>query len=547
MQKFKKKYIFIFIAIIMIINTLITGLVFNKNEQIKNSKELDKLIDSFIYNDDNNDKEISDMKYFMNKNPNLNRRNTAKYNLNLTKLRILDLNHYKNLDEAIDSFIKTQIELGLCEEWDITAWSYADISQMYIDFYTFDIAERCLNKALNYANKCEMDEFFYENCYTTLAMIYARTKRSDLAIEYCNKAVEHDSEDKIEYESMEQRRKIILAIVSLNNGKYDECNKYLNEIKEYISSYEKYPSRILWITQILFPYLEMEMKVSLFNNDYNKLKYYIDEIFNCSLKYNQINVALNLFTNISEIIDKENIVDFPIKIKRIISNNTLKLIKVYPDQHELKKVEISTHMYKLNETNISLLIQKYKMNDLYKIIATISVVVVVVIIVALVYMVKYNEKSSVIDELSKAHNRRYFNKVYKKIKKENIPFGILMYDIDYFKEINDSNGHEIGDKVIKEVSMCVMELLDSNSMLFRYGGDEFCIISRKKNLQEMILIGELIHVITNHMKCAGGKAVITLSIGGASSELGQEIMPLVDKNLYEAKRKGRNCIVVKNS
>ena len=62
----------------------------------------------------------------------------------------------------------------------------------------------------------------------------------------------------------------------------------------------------------------------------------------------------------------------------------------------------------------------------------------------------------------------------------------------------------------------------------------------------MISLAELIHIVTDHMKCADGKVEITLSIGGATTENSKDIMSLVDDNLYEAKRRGRNCTVVKN-
>ncbi len=327
--------------------------------------------------------------------------------------------------------------------------------------------------------------------------------------------------------------------------KYDECKENLNQIREYIHSYEIYPSRILWVSGILFPYLEMQAKVGLLTQDYDGLTHYMDEMFKYSLIYNQNSILLNFLTDITIMIDKENIVDLPVEIEKAISNYTLKLIRLYPEEYQLRNIQTGAHMFNSNETNITLLIQKYKVNDLYTIIITVSCIVVIIIII-LVFMVRYNERSSVIDEVSKAYNRRYFNKIYRKIQRENIPFGILMYDIDYFKQINDCNGHEVGDKVITEISEIIMELLDNNSTLFRYGGDEFCIISKKKNLKEMISLAELIHVVTDHMKCAEGKVEITLSIGGASSEKSNDIMELVDNNLYEAKRKGRNCAVVKN-
>ena len=156
------------------------------------------------------------------------------------------------------------------------------------------------------------------------------------------------------------------------------------------------------------------------------------------------------------------------------------------------------------------------------------------------------------DILTNIYNKRAINeRLSKELTKENIPVSIIMIDIDHFKEINDTYGHEIGDKVLVEfcdiVSSCIRK---DESFFGRFGGDEFIIILEKVPL-------EIVNKITNRIreKVESHTFIyddislkLTCSLGGyviddANLEI-KDFVKIADKNLYSAKNSGRNNIIL---
>ena len=145
------------------------------------------------------------------------------------------------------------------------------------------------------------------------------------------------------------------------------------------------------------------------------------------------------------------------------------------------------------------------------------------------------------DGLTGVYNRRYFDlmlpKFIKKAAEYNIKFSVLMLDIDHFKKFNDTYGHDVGDKVLKIVASTIKERIRGNQdVLFRYGGEEFVIISMD-DLTGAITLAKKI----NSLEFKGSPEKITVSIGVSSYKQGEDIVKLADDNLYKAKEAGRNC------
>lgn len=159
-----------------------------------------------------------------------------------------------------------------------------------------------------------------------------------------------------------------------------------------------------------------------------------------------------------------------------------------------------------------------------------------------------------IDGLSGLYNQRYFYETiekaichYEKKRKENEKksFCLTLLDIDYFKEINDTYGHLIGDCAIQHVA----NLLTTNSrpidVCFRYGGDEFAILIFEMSCLEAKKIAERIRAIieTTPFRVGNEEISITASIGIAEyydEEDIQRFIQRADDNLYKSKNAGRN-------
>ncbi len=129
-------------------------------------------------------------------------------------------------------------------------------------------------------------------------------------------------------------------------------------------------------------------------------------------------------------------------------------------------------------------------------------------------------------------------------------FCILMLDIDHFKSINDTYGHAIGDKVLKEVAHSISTTTRQTDVAYRYGGEEFIVILNKSELLGASIIAERIReniaslsIPTNTL--GDNHINVTISIGGscsAHSKSPSELMEQADKVLYHAKSEGRNRV-----
>lgn len=129
-------------------------------------------------------------------------------------------------------------------------------------------------------------------------------------------------------------------------------------------------------------------------------------------------------------------------------------------------------------------------------------------------------------------------------------FCVLMLDIDYFKNINDTYGHGVGDKVLKAVANSISATTRQTDVAYRYGGEEFVVILNKSELTGSMIIAERIRENVASLSIpvdskSKEKIKVTISIGGSCSAYcsdTNELMKQADKVLYCAKNAGRNRV-----
>lgn len=154
------------------------------------------------------------------------------------------------------------------------------------------------------------------------------------------------------------------------------------------------------------------------------------------------------------------------------------------------------------------------------------------------------------DHLTGLYNRRYLfdygKKIYEKFKEENGNFAVAILDIDKFKNINDTYGHDVGDIAIKEVARILNDNISSNALITRLGGEEFCILFYDRSKEE---VDKLLNHIRkefeeNIIKIKDIELKYTVSIG-CSFNFGDNIDSIIqeaDMSLYDAKQSGRNKV-----
>lgn len=162
----------------------------------------------------------------------------------------------------------------------------------------------------------------------------------------------------------------------------------------------------------------------------------------------------------------------------------------------------------------------------------------------------YHEKLANTDPLTGAYNRRYLNEFsyeyLKIVKRENKDLSLLLVDLDDFKKINDTFGHEIGDIVIKQLVEISKFCIRESDLIVRFGGDEFVILLPNTNIQSARFVAnKLINKINEYNK--NKEFYFSISVGISHYQIGDNsidnIIQRADEALYEAKRVGKNCVV----
>ena len=170
------------------------------------------------------------------------------------------------------------------------------------------------------------------------------------------------------------------------------------------------------------------------------------------------------------------------------------------------------------------------------------------------------ESLAITDHLTNLFNRRHFKIVFtqelKRAKRDKIPLALLILDIDHFKKINDQFGHSIGDQVLIQVGQKLKEICHRpGDFLFRFGGEEFCILAANLDQQGTVEFAEIIRKeienlrIPNHH--TNTQQYLTASIGCVTQIPGKtdtidSFISAADSRLYQAKELGRNRIVCNN-
>ena len=161
------------------------------------------------------------------------------------------------------------------------------------------------------------------------------------------------------------------------------------------------------------------------------------------------------------------------------------------------------------------------------------------------------EQAATTDGLTGMHNRRYFDdamaEYLKAFREIGRPVGMMILDLDHFKAINDTHGHDVGDEVLKRVAACLMEFTRYHDVVARLGGEEFAVLSPNTSQRQLHALADRIRLAISDLKVVSGNVTlrVTVSIGLATwdgREAGADLYRRADKHLYEAKRQGRNRV-----
>ncbi|MDA3730909.1 GGDEF domain-containing protein [Niameybacter massiliensis] len=414
------------------------------------------------------------------------------------------------------------------------AKSLIDIANVCAELGGTEFAENLIVQALEMPITDPIkDARVKEYGYINLADIYSKVNRSDEAIECINKSYEFVNRNDNEYEMKMLIRKIVTSRALFYQEKVEETKRILDEIQLDI---EKNTD----ISNLLIPYLGMRIKVDLYEG-------YLDEALDMGYRLFEIceqegatDIQINHMTHIIEQIHSLYVEEDQEETKEILDNLEKILLRKYDELIKSKNEKTVKFILSRYEDNFRYLEYADRLRtNMFKniIIGIVAVVATGIIGVILKRLARQNAR----DSLTQIYNRGKFDETYKKMLDKKGLIGILVIDIDYFKMINDNYGHAYGDHVLKTVAQLLEKNLIPGTQVFRYGGEEFCILSRNVDHNKIIQLGHELREKVEALRWDQSLNV-TISIGISFNDKAQNLFKSADEKMYQSKQKGRNRV-----
>ncbi len=167
--------------------------------------------------------------------------------------------------------------------------------------------------------------------------------------------------------------------------------------------------------------------------------------------------------------------------------------------------------------------------------------------------IKHLEDLALLDELTRLPNRRFIIRelTSRSMEMSRIgePFGVLFADIDDFKSVNDSYGHDTGDEILRVVGRTLLHNCRPLDAIGRWGGEEFVAVIREVDRGQLRIIGERLRalVASSKVRRNGEQIGVTISAGGTTARPGdtpESLLERADQMLYRSKQGGRNKVTI---
>jgi diguanylate cyclase len=172
---------------------------------------------------------------------------------------------------------------------------------------------------------------------------------------------------------------------------------------------------------------------------------------------------------------------------------------------------------------------------------------------ALTRQLEQAQTEALLDPLTGLKNRRGLERAVEELSSSEeaiVGAALLVADIDYFKQINDTHGHLLGDKVLRSAAQLLQSNIKGRDLAARLGGDEFAVLLQRTTLGGACTLAEQIRgaIAAGRIRRTDGRdlpGTVSMSVGvaiGRSGDTLETLLARADAALYEAKRKGRNCV-----
>ncbi|MCK4830059.1 GGDEF domain-containing protein, partial [bacterium] len=272
------------------------------------------------------------------------------------------------------------------------------------------------------------------------------------------------------------------------------------------------------------------------------------------IRHQILDQALKIASNLQTTLDVDEVISFFSKgVKTLVTHDGAAYI------NEAHDIDVTIGELTTNSCTYRLVIKGGSLGEfaLYrkKAFTNEELILLEYLLCSLVYplrnaiMYKQARDASMKDPLTGAMNRSSLDQtVHREIdlaRRHGKPLSLMVIDLDHFKKINDTYGHNIGDKVLQGTVNCIQKTIRSSDILFRYGGEEFVVLLNNTSPEGAKLLAERIRLSVAKHECIYGKTIVktTVSLGIAKldkDENGLSLFSRADAAMYRAKELGRN-------
>lgn len=437
-------------------------------------------------------------------------------------------------DRAIKCFLAVLHTADEKKDTYSSAKSLIDLSLMFIDMRAYDLSEQLVYKALKEAKDINDERKYNMQLYAYIALCEINLNNEDFESLKENISQVYKLKGKVEpqyYNDFLMNAKVFESMVFVKQGQHQKAKECIDEASNILRNEEDI---LLADGDILVLIGYANYKYSIGEN-YEAIKFYkisyAKMLERKSIAY-EVLILKELKEIYNDVGDEKSSNNVNQELKRISSQYQNEIANSY--------IKNSISEYK----NLKKLQENFKYK--IKIMIVIILMFIVFIVIILIYNVKTKklEEELKIDQLTKVYNRGYFNFRYDTLLKNKSDFYIVMFDIDDFKKLNDTYGHEFGDEVLIGICRFFRKNISNNCSIYRYGGEEFVIIVKNKSKKEILYKAERCRQTIESMTWSKD-VTVTVSIGIASSiENKDNTLNKADENLYISKFKGKNRLTM---
>lgn len=517
---------------------------FQHMNQVKKNKQLieEKLTSQLSYNKSNRP---TDLAYItrLEGSPSLNYEQKgilAERRAYISDISSQMIDYYKNMGKALFYF-------GETKDYNRLLYIYTDLADHYLDNSDLKSAYSHLEQAQIALESADASEIYaeYLSYYYRVRGLYAREiGEYTSAHDYFARALEQGGKiDLPVYHTDYKRRTEVLGYYSQMAGIQDiltyiyqggDIKKYEKLLEDYrymeLSSQSQYYE--LLASEYNLPLLESHIRIAVAGRDFEKAKDYIRQYSALCSIHNLSHLRIKMwiyYQNVYMQQADDDLDPFYVEIgdaySAVASDMNLDYMEVMSD-------EVNDAMTSVAEMEA---IRKARTQR------AIVYLVVVSAILFTSYIIYNALNRNKIDALTGVQNRRALDAYLQALDRKHDDISGIMIDIDNFKSVNDTYGHDVGDAVLKQLGSILVTRDDGDTRVYRYGGEEFSVLTSFQQHLSVVELAESIRRDVADSTWPQGIKV-TISLGVATHLAPDKVLPEADQRLYYAKHNGKNVV-----